>query len=133
MNALTAAMGLVKSRGVNSFIGRRRQFVHRYDNGLAGIPWLRLPPPATEESAPYFYWIQAPAELRDKLAYYLRERGVYTTFRYWPLHRTSLYADSGSYPGADLAADTTLLLPLHQNLSDSDVDQIVESVLAFKV
>ncbi len=133
MNDLTAAIGLVQLRRVNSFIGRRRQIVHRYDNGLAGIPWLRLPPPATEESAPYFYWIQAPAELRDKLAYYLRERGVYTTFRYWPLHRTSLYADSGSYPGADLAADTTLLLPLHQNLSDSDVDQIVESVLAFKV
>src|SRR2546426_3665656 len=49
---------------------------------------------------------------------YLRERGIYTTFRYWPLHRISLYADSGSYPGADLAADTTLLLPMHQNLSD---------------
>jgi len=68
-----------------------------------------------------------------KLAYYLRERGIYTTFRYWPLHRTSLYADSGSYPGADLAADTTLLLPIHQSLSDSEVDWIVESVLAFKI
>ena len=133
MNDLVAAIGLVQLQRVNSFINRRRQIVRTYDSAFAGIPWLRLPPPPTEESVPYFYWVQAPVDIRDKLAYYLRERGIYTTFRYWPLHRISLYADSGSYPGADLAADTTLLLPMHQNLSDCDVDQIVESVLAFKI
>lgn len=133
MNDLVAAIGLVQLGRVNSFIGRRRQIVRAYDSAFAGIPWLRLPPPPTKESTPYFYWVQAPVDIRDKLAYYLHERGIYTTFRYWPLHRTSLYADSGSYPGADLAADTTLLLPLHQNLSDSDVDRIVESVLAFRI
>jgi dTDP-4-amino-4,6-dideoxygalactose transaminase len=118
VNDLGAAIGPVQLRRVNSFLNRRRQIVHTYDSAFAGIPWLRLPPPPTEESAPYFYSVQAPVEIRDKLAYYLRERGIYTTFRYWPLHRTSLYPDSGSYPGADHAADTTLLLPIHQNLSD---------------
>jgi dTDP-4-amino-4,6-dideoxygalactose transaminase len=132
MNDLAAAIGLVQLRRVNSFIDRRRQIAGTYNSAFAGIPWLRLPPPPTAESVPYFYWIQAPNDIRDKLAYYLHQRGIYTTFRYWPLHRTSLYADSGSYPGADLAADTTLLIPIHQNLSDSDVDKIVESVLSFK-
>ncbi|HWT06296.1 MAG TPA: DegT/DnrJ/EryC1/StrS family aminotransferase, partial [Xanthomonadales bacterium] len=125
--------GLVQLGRVNSFIDRRRQIVHAYDKAFAGLPWLQLPPPATDESAPYFYWLQTPVGIRDQLAHYLRERGIYTTFRYWPLHRTSLYADSGSYPGADHAADTTLLLPIHQNLSDSDVGRVVEAVLAFKV
>ena len=133
MNDLVAAIGLVQLRRVNGFINRRRQIVRTYNNAFAGIPWLHRPPALSEESAPYFYWIQAPTYIRDPLACYLRERGIYTTFRYWPLHRTSLYADSGSYPGADLAAGTTLLLPLHQNLSDSDVARIVESVCAFKV
>ncbi len=133
MNDLVAAIGLVQLGRINGFMNRRREIVHMYDSAFAGIPWLRLPPPPTEESAPYFYWVQTPVHIRDKLANYLCERGIYTTFRYWPLHRTSLYADSGSYPGADLAADTTLLLPMHQNLSDSDVDRIVESVLAFKI
>jgi dTDP-4-amino-4,6-dideoxygalactose transaminase len=133
MNDLAAAIGLVQLKRVSSFLSRRREIVHTYDSAFAGLPWLRLPPPPNGESAPYFYWVQAPADIRDKLACHLRERGVYTTFRYWPLHRTSLYADAGSYPGADLAADATLLLPLHQNLSDSDVTRIVESVCAFKV
>ncbi len=133
MNDLVAAIGLVQLGRINGFMNRRREIVHMYDSAFAGIPWLRLPPPPTAESAPYFYWVQTPVDIRDKLANYLCERGIYTTFRYWPLHRTSLYADSGSYPGADLAADTTLLLPLHQSLSDSDVDRIVESVLTFKI
>jgi dTDP-4-amino-4,6-dideoxygalactose transaminase len=132
MNDLEAAIGLVQLGRINGFLDRRRQIVQAYDSAFAGIPWLQLPPPATDESAPYFYWLHTPAGIRDKLASYLRERGIYTSFRYWPLHRTSLYADSGSYPGADRAADTTLLLPLHQNLSDSDVERIVESVLAFR-
>lgn len=133
MNDLEAAIGLVQLRRIDGFLHRRRQIVHTYDNAFAGIPWLQLPPPPTDESAPYFYWLQTAVDVRDKLAYDLRRRGIYTSFRYWPLHRTSLYADSASYPGADRAADTTLLLPMHQNLSDSDVDRIVESVLAFKV
>jgi dTDP-4-amino-4,6-dideoxygalactose transaminase len=133
MNDLEAAIGLVQLRRIDGFIDRRRQVMRAYNNAFAGIPWLRLPPPPNEESAPYFYWVQAPTDIRDRLACHLRERDIYTTFRYWPLHRTSLYADSGSYPGCDLAADTTLLLPLHQNLSGSDVERIVESVLAFKI
>lgn len=131
MNDLTAAIGLVQLRRVDTFILRRREIGRTYDSAFGEIPWIRLPPPP-DEGVPYFYWIQTSAGTRDDLAYYLRERGIYTTFRYWPLHRTALYADAGSYPGADLASETTLLLPIHQNLSDSEVSRIVDSVVAFK-
>jgi aminotransferase len=96
------------------------------------IPWIHLPPALDDESVPYFYWIQTPAGVRDDLAEYLREREIYTTFRYWPLHRTALYADGGSYPGAEFAAESTLLLPLHQNLLNSELSRIIESVTTFK-
>lgn len=132
MNDLAAAIGLVQLQRIDSFIQRRKRVAQTYDSAFATVPWLRLPPPQTEESVPYFYWVQTPAGVRDNLAYYLRERGIYTTFRYWPLHRTALYADAGRYPGADAAADMTLLLPVHQNLSDSDISHIIDSVCAFK-
>ena len=132
MNDLAASIGQVQLSRIATFIERRKRIVQAYDNAFATTSWLRLPPPQTEETIPYFYWIQTPLGIRDKLAHYLRERQIYTTFRYWPLHRTKLYADSGSYPGADLATGTTLLLPVHQNLSDFDVNRIVEAVIAFK-
>jgi dTDP-4-amino-4,6-dideoxygalactose transaminase len=132
MNDLTAAIGLVQLRRVEGFIQRRRQIAQTYNMAFEAIPWIQLPPTAPIESVPYFYWIQTPAYIRDNLASYLRDCGIYTTFRYWPLHRTMLYADAGHYPGAEVASNTTLLLPVHQNLSDSDVARIVDSVIAFK-
>jgi len=132
MNDLTAALGLVQLRRVDGFIRRRREIAHMYDTALEQIPWIQSRSSPTEESIPYFYWIQTATGLRDPLASHLRQQSIYTTFRYWPLHRTSLYRDERSFPGADHAADTTLLLPVHQNLSDSDVVRIVDAVITFK-
>lgn len=131
MNDIAATMGLVQLQRVESFISRRRMIARIYDQAFGDTSWIQLPPQLPSGSIPYFYWIQTPRGVRDKLAAYLHTRGIYTTFRYWPLHRTNLYADTGCYPGADAASDATLLLPVHQNLSDSDVAYIIESVIAF--
>jgi aminotransferase len=132
MNDLTAAIGLVQLSRLPGFIRRRREIVAIYDCAFRDVPWIQLPPALTSNAVPYFYWIQTPAGVRDKLAEYLRERDIYTTFRYWPLHFTALYRDSGAFPGADLAAATTLLLPIHQNLTDADVSRIINSIKEFK-
>jgi len=132
MNDLAASIGLVQLSRLNTFIQRRREIAEAYDNTFANVPWIRLPPAYDHESVPYFYWIQTDPYLRDELAQYLREQEIYTTFRYWPLHRTALYGDGGSYSGADLAAEQTLLIPVHQNLSDSDVNRIIEAIVRFK-
>lgn len=131
MNDLAAAIGLVQLRRIDGFIQRRREIARIYDDNFRSTPWLTVPPPPNSESVPYFYWIQTSSGMRDRLASFLRERDIYTTFRYWPLHRTSLYADSVRYPGADRASDTTLLLPLHQNLSNADVKHVVKTVVDF--
>ena len=132
MNDLAAAIGQVQLNRIEEFIDRRKLIAQTYDTAFASTSWLQLPPPQSEGTVPYFYWIQTLPAIRDNLAKYLRERQIYTTFRYWPLHRTELYKNAESYPGADLAAATTLLLPVHQNLSDSDVDRIIEMVNAFR-
>ncbi len=132
MNDLDAALGLAQLRRIDAFIEERRRIARVYDEAFAGIPWIRLAPSAAEGNVPYFYWIQTAPVVRDRLAAHLLERGIYTSFRYWPLHRTTLYADGGPYPGADVASAKTLLLPVHQNLSPSDVGHIVDSVGAFR-
>ena len=132
MNDLDAAIGLTQLRRVETFIHQRRRTALAYDEALAEISWIRLPPVLAEGSVPYFYWIQTAPVVRDRLAVHLLERGIYTSFRYWPVHRTQLYADDGHYPGADYASSATLLLPVHQNLSSSEVTYIVESVRSFR-
>lgn len=132
MNDLVASIGLAQLQRVDGFITARRRIARIYDEQLRSISWLRRPPPVSEQGVPYFYWIQTARGLRDPLAAHLLSRDIYTSFRYWPLHRTTLYSDGCEYPGADAAADTTLLLPVHQNLSDSDVNEIVAAIYDFR-
>ncbi|MDW8270254.1 MAG: DegT/DnrJ/EryC1/StrS family aminotransferase, partial [Anaerolineae bacterium] len=62
---------------------------------------------------------------------HLRRCGIYTTFRYYPLHRLRLYGSYAQLPQAERAAAMTLCLPIHQALSDDDLARVVEAIRAF--
>ncbi|MFE9202422.1 DegT/DnrJ/EryC1/StrS family aminotransferase [Micromonospora sp. NPDC007230] len=121
-NDMTAAIGSVQLRRLPGFVRRRREIAERYDELLHDVDGVRLPPPlpAGHISSYYFYWVQMAAAIRDEVAEDLLKADVYTTFRYAPLHHVPLFG-SADLPGTEEASRTTLLLPLHQGLSDDDV------------
>lgn len=133
MNDIAAAIGLEQLKKLPSFIERRRHVHKVYDETFLNEDWLKTPPriPDHSESSYYFYWIQTSPAHRDQLALFLRERGIYTTFRYYPLHWVELYDDHVSLPHAERAALETLCLPIHQALSDSDIEKVVTGIIDF--
>jgi dTDP-4-amino-4,6-dideoxygalactose transaminase len=132
-NDIAAAIGLEQLRKLSSFVQRRKDIHAFYDRALAGLAWLRTPPalPAHSESSYYMYWVQTPPGVRDRLARCLKERGIYTTFRYLPLHRLPLYGAHDRLPQAEEVAETTLCLPIHQRLSRNDLERVVDAVHQF--
>jgi dTDP-4-amino-4,6-dideoxygalactose transaminase len=131
-NDMLAAVGRVQLRKLAGFIARRKEVWTRYQTELAGLPGLSLPPeplPGCTGSY-YIYWIRLEKN-RDELARFLADQGVYSTFRYFPLHLVRRYGSSARLPNSETISETTLNLPLHQNLSDSDVDQVVAAVKRF--
>jgi len=133
MNDISSAMGLEQLRKLPDFIRRRREIHERYDQLLADLAWMSLPPPvpAEAESSYYFYWLQMAPEIRDRLAGWLRERGIYTTFRYYPLHWVAHYGAKVSLPAAEEAARSTLCIPIHQSLTDNEVAEISDRIHEF--
>ncbi|WEH14817.1 DegT/DnrJ/EryC1/StrS family aminotransferase [Streptomyces sp. VNUA24] len=131
-NDLTAAIGRVQLRRLPGFISAREKVAARYTELLADMEGVRLPPPAPpgHTLSHYFYWVQLDSSLRDQVAADLRDRGVYTTFRYPPLHRVPAYGSRKTLPATDRAAEETLLLPLHQGLSEEDVEQVARELRA---
>ena len=126
-NDILAAIGRVQLKKLSQFIARRKQIWDRYQSEFAEFANLTCPPeplPGTTSSY-YLYWIQLPRG-RDELAGYLSENGVYTTFRYYPLHMVKYFQAQCSLPGAELVNETTLNLPLHQSLTDDDVEKIID-------
>jgi aminotransferase len=134
-NDICSAIGLEQIKKLPAFLDRRREIDAIYRRELADLEWLTLPPEAPDycRTSYYFHWIQVAGEgRRDSLAIHLRDKGVYTTFRYHPLHRVAFYGHTDrSLPSTEKAAEETLLLPIHQSLSDSDVQQILEAIRCF--
>tara|TARA_R110000824_G_scaffold140543_6_gene306522 strand:+ start:780 stop:1913 length:1134 start_codon:yes stop_codon:yes gene_type:complete len=140
VNDITSAIGLVQLSRLEEFIDRRKQ-IHDYYNAFLGdLYWIQTPAPIYEsglgdrESSYYMYWIQLQDEpTRDKLAMYLKENNVYTTFRYYPLHLVKYYDQyDQQLPNAEKAANTTLCIPLHQALKVEEVEYIAEKIRSFK-
>lgn len=131
-NDILAAIGRVQLEKLPGFIARRRQIWNHYQRELSQTPGLVCPPEplSGSTSSYYLYWIQL-AQGRDELAVFLAENGVYTTFRYYPLHLVSFFNAQCRLPVAEHINETTLNLPLHQNLSDDEVHKIIDLVKRF--
>tara|TARA_Y100000310_G_scaffold168457_1_gene168513 strand:+ start:344 stop:1477 length:1134 start_codon:yes stop_codon:yes gene_type:complete len=135
INDITASIGLSQIKKVDSFI-KRREYIHKfYTNNLKSLDWLMTPEdfPDYIKSSYYMYWIQTKNSTdRDDLARFLREQGIYSTFRYYPLHRVPFYNNKQKLENTETAANSTLCIPLHQSLSNEDIEKVVESIKKYK-
>lgn len=133
MNDITAAMALEQLKKLPMYMTKRAHVHNFYNDNLKLFSWIELPPTLPEyvETSYYFYHIQIKNGMRDKFAKFLRDNGIYTTYRYYPLHRVPEYGVNGDFPNADYAAEHTLNLPIHQTISDQDLNYIIEKVKEF--
>ena len=133
MNDITATIAIEQYKKLPMYMEKRKEVHNFYNEHLKTFDWidLPLPIPANCTTSYYFYHIQIKNGLRDQLATFLRQNGVYTTYRYFPLHRVPGYGVIGNFPNADYAADNTLCLPMHQSLSLDDLNMIVDLIKSF--
>jgi len=131
-NDVLAAIGRVQLRQLPQFIAKRKRVWRRYQACLYDLPGITIPPEPLPgcTSSYYMYWIQVE-DKRDELAAFLCARGIYCTFRYYPLHLIPFYGCKARLPNAEWAAEHTLCIPLHQNLSEMDQTRIIDGVVKF--
>ena len=134
-NDIQAAIGIEQLKKIDSQLIRRKLIHDMYTNTLQQLDWLDVPNeiPLGQESSYYMYHIQTKDKNdRDLLAKYLRGQGVYTTFRYYPLHWVKYFKSNEKLTNTEYAANHTLCIPLHQSLSDEDVSYVIKLIKDFK-
>ena len=130
-NDISSAIGIEQLKKVDGFLGRRKEIHEMYNSNLIDLDWIKLPSiPNHVTSSYYMYHVQV--DNRDEFAKYLREKEIYTTFRYYPLHWVDFYKSNEKLPNTDYAADHTLCLPLHQNLTNEEVNYIIDTIKKWK-
>ena len=132
MNDIAAAIGLVQLERLDRMNGRRRGITEKYNKEFAGLDWVETPVVKSyAKSACHNYVIKV--EERDRLNIYLQEQGISTGVHYIPNNHYQMYKNCrGQTPVCEEVWTKLLTLPLFPDLTDSEVDMIVEKVRRFK-
>ena len=132
LDTIQAAILLAKLDHFEAELARRAEIAARYDLGLGGI--VQTPVRVDRgESSWAVYAILLPDEaVRDALRARLAADGVPTAIYYpKPLHEQPAYAphhDGTALPAAIDVSARILALPIHPDLSDGDMDRVIETV-----
>ncbi len=120
---IASALGLVQLTRVEEGYRRRLELAKAYDEALAGLPGIELPPrpdaKTGDRHAWHLYAVRVTGKCplsRDALAAGLRELAVATSVHYHPLHLMTLYrrdfgGHEGQFPEAERLGRERLTLP----------------------
>ena len=138
MTDLQGAIGEVQLKKLDSFIEERAQWADFYKSELSDVTWLSLPEFSSdykhgwqsfvlivdEEKAPYS---------RNEIMEKLQEKGISTRPGTHAVHMLGFYKQKYNiqpqdYPGAQIANDKSISIPLHNRMVKEDYDYIVHSI-----
>ena len=134
LDEIQAALLRVKLRHLDHWQAQRRRVAARYDELLAALdvetPFVR----AGVTHVYHQYTIRTPR--RDALRQFLKDRGIGTMVYYpLPLHLQKMYQDlgyvEGSLPASEGAAREVLSLPMYPELTEEQIQRVVEAIAEF--
>lgn len=138
LNNVGAAMGVAQLKKFPAFMAARRRIAHMYSAVLSDVDEISLPEAqADTEHAWHLYVIRLKLDLlkrtRDELAYDLRRENIGTAVHFHGLHLHPYYRDAlgmkpEDYPEATRASHEILSLPLHPQLSDKNIHEVVSAL-----
>jgi dTDP-4-amino-4,6-dideoxygalactose transaminase len=135
LDTLQAIVLLHKLPHLDGWNDERRAVAHAYNDALAGIGDLVLPPVAPRSEPVWHLYVVQTTDPRA-LASYLRERGIGSGFHYpEPVHLSAAYKhlgySRGAFPVTEALAERTLSLPIFPGMRDEQVEAVVDGVTAF--
>jgi dTDP-4-amino-4,6-dideoxygalactose transaminase len=138
MTDLSAALCLPQLAGYGELVARRRANAARLIEGLEDLDGLRLPSQLVHREHVWHQFTvvvdeRSPVD-RDQLAQVLSRAGIGSGIYYprlvfdYQCYRDDPHVVAGDFPVAEQVARQCLSLPVHQHLTDSDIDRIIATV-----
>jgi dTDP-4-amino-4,6-dideoxygalactose transaminase len=135
---VTAAFLWAQLENLEKIQSKRKSIWNFYKKKLVSLIdyGIQLPetPVYATDNAHMFYLICSSAEERSKLIHFLKKEEIYSVFHYLSLHASPFYKEK--YEGkelklADHFTSRLVRLPLYFEMSDAQLDYIVNRVIAF--
>ncbi|MGO4256556.1 UDP-4-amino-4,6-dideoxy-N-acetyl-beta-L-altrosamine transaminase [Marmoricola sp. RAF53] len=131
---VASALGLSQLARLAAFKQRRTEITARYNAALADVAGLRTPVQRDDvDPAWHLYPVRVLDGRRREVFEKMRERGVGVQVNYIPVYWHPVYAhlgyQRGMCPNAEAFYAEELSLPLYPDLTDAQVDQVVETLV----
>ena len=138
MTDLQGAIGVVQLKKLDQFIDERAQWADYYKRELASISWLSLPSFSKDYKHGWQSFVliidqeKAPCS-RNEIMERLQEKGISTRPGTHAVHMLGFYKvkyiiQPQDYPGAQIANDESISIPLHNKMVKEDFEYIVNVI-----
>jgi perosamine synthetase len=136
LDDLSCALGIAQLERLDELLAARTRVAGLYSEALSGVEDLGLPCPDQDgdRRSWFVYVVQLPRGIeRDEVVLAMRERGVDTKPYLPAIHLMSFYRErlghrEGEFPVCEDVARRSLALPFFPELSDGEVEQVVEAL-----
>ena len=132
MSNVNAAIGLAQLRKIDKFIEKRKKIVKSYNEAFANLEEIKILNWNLNETTPFTYIIRVLDDKREDIIDFLNKKGVGTGIHYIPNHIQPYFAQyAHPLPVTETIWKEILTLPLYYDMTERDVDLVIESVTAF--
>jgi perosamine synthetase len=130
---MNAAIGLAQLERLDALRERKRALLRRYHQGFAGVDALAPISGDIESAFPFLCVVRVLDGRRDALLAHLAKDGIQAWVHFVPIHRQPAFVglDSQPLPVTERVYEELLTLPLFAELTDDDVDRVVDSARTF--
>ena len=122
MNEFSAAIGLAQLSKLNKLNKSRRNTAKEYFKRIN----INSKMPFENSCTYHFYWILV--NNRNEIRTKLNKLGIETGTHYKPIHKMSYYDKKINLPDTEKFSNQIITLPTHPNLTNSDIDYIIENI-----
>lgn len=140
MDEMRSAYGILALRQVDEAIEARHRVAMQYRDALKNVPGLRFfeDMPGVKHNYSYFpVFINAEdyGMTRDQLYFKLKESNILGRRYFYPListfepYRALPSSTAENLPVATRIADEVICLPMHHELTDSDVERVLDIMM----
>lgn len=134
MDTIQAAMMLVSFEKLDPALDRRLEIAARYDEGLRDVVGCPLPPASLTDRKSVFFDYTITTPDRAGMRAFLEDQGIEAKVRHpllLPHHPAYKRYDRGGLPNAERLVKEIISLPIHEKLTEDQVDYVIDAVRSF--
>jgi len=139
LSELHAVIGVAQLERFSEIIEKRKKAAEYYNKRLENIDWLKIPYISSDVTymSWFVYVIRVDKSIRDNMMEYLIKNGIGCKPYFTPIHTQPYYAEKfgfkkGDFPVTDMIADECIAIPFYTNITEEEMDYVIEKIKAYK-